>query len=172
MKTNFKMPDIKMPENLRMSDTAQKYGGALGKGLIGGLAGTAAMTAAKYVEKKITGHREMDNINKPADAASKALNIDPGQDKQARSNQIHWTYGTLWGIARGLLAMAGLRKWSGTAAHFAAVAGTAVVMERALKVAPPPQKYNRKELMSDLLEHAVYAIAAGLVVDALIKDRD
>lgn len=146
-----------------------KFGSAIGKGLLAGLAGTVAITASQMIEMKITKRK---GSTVPADAVTKALDIKAATeaDKKKFSQQVHWTYGTLWGIARGLLSLAGVKRWTATTAHFAAVLGTAMVIEPKLKVAPPLKEWSKEEIFKDILHHAVYAIAAGLVYDALMND--
>ena len=81
--------------------------------------------------------------------------------------EIHWVYGTMWGVARGLLTIAGIKRWTATTAHFAAVLGTAMIIEPVLKAAPPIKKWSTKEILIDAMHHAVYAIAAGIIYDAI-----
>ena len=50
---------------------------------------------------------------------------------------MHWTYGTGWGAARGILAALGLPAPAATAAHLALVWGSELVMLSALEMAPP-----------------------------------
>ena len=146
-----------------------KFGSAIGKGLIAGLIGTAAITVSQMIEMKITKRK---GSTVPADAASKVLDIKPATvaDKQKFSQEVHWTYGTLWGVARGLLSLAGVKRWTATTAHFAAILGTAMIIEPALKVAPPVKEWSKEDILKDMLHHAVYAIAAGLVYDAIMND--
>jgi len=146
-----------------------KFGSAIGKGLIAGLAGTAAITVSQMIEMKITKRK---GSTVPADAATKALDIKPvtAADKQKFSQEVHWTYGTLWGVARGLLSLAGVKRWTATTAHFAAILGTAMIIEPALKVAPPVKEWSKEDILKDMLHHAVYAIAAGLVYDAIMNN--
>ena len=134
--------------------------GAIGKGLVAGLVGTAAMTASSTLEMKLRGRGGSDA---PAKAAGKVLGVEPKGDegKERFSNIVHWGYGTSWGAVRGLLGAAGLRGPAATAAHFATVWGTELKMLPALEVAPPPQEWGAAELAVDALHHAVYAAAAG-----------
>ncbi len=111
-------------------------GATIGKGLIAGLAGTAAITISQMIEMKITGRKPS---TAPADAASKALDIKPAtkQDKQQFSQVVHWTYGTSWGIARALVTETGLEGIPASLLHFITVWGTAMIIEPKLGVAPP-----------------------------------
>ena len=92
------------------------------------------------------------------------------EDKQQFSQQIHWAYGTSWGITRGIIGLLGLKGLTATALHFGAIYSTALIMPTQLKVAPPLKEWRAKEFAVDALHHAVYAIAAGLVYDALSDD--
>ena len=145
-----------------------ELGTAIGIGVMAGLVGTAAITISQMIEMKIDG-REPSSA--PADAASKVLDIKPeSEEKKAKvSQQIHWAYGTSWGVARGLLSLAGLKGWKATLVHFGAIWGTANVMLPTLDVAPPATEEDAKTISIDGLHHAVYAVAAGLAFDAIAK---
>ncbi len=150
----------------KVSHSLGSVASAIGKGVIAGLAGTAAITISQMIEMKITGRKPN---TAPADAASKVLDIKPAteQDKQQFSQEVHWTYGTLWGIARALIAEAGLEGIPASLLHFIAVWGTAMVIEPKLGVAPLVTEWEPKSIAVDALHHAVYATVAGLVYDAI-----
>jgi hypothetical protein len=133
---------------------------AIGKGLVAGLAGTAAMTLSSTLEMKLQG-REPSTA--PSQAAGQILGIEPRDSKgEARFSQVvHWSYGTGWGIARGLLGASGLDGAEAAAAHFAAVWGSAQIMLPALDVAPPLTEWNASTIATDVLHHAVYAAATS-----------
>jgi len=146
-----------------------KIGEGIGVGIIAGLAGTVAITLSQMIEMKIRDRKES---TVPADAASKALDIQPKEGKKHQfSQRVHWVYGTLWGAARGLFGAAGLRGWPATGLHGAAVLGTAMIIEPALKVAPPVTKWSKEDIIMDVFHHAIYAIAAGLVYDAIVGEE-
>jgi hypothetical protein len=135
---------------------------SIGKGLVAGAIGTAAMTVSSSLEAKIRGRAAS---SAPARATTKVLGIKEFENDiaQARFNDLsHWGYGTMWGVARGLLAAAGLSPRAATAAHGAAVWGSAAVTLPALDVAPPFVFWGRKEVAIDLWHHSVYAAATGL----------
>jgi hypothetical protein len=146
-----------------------ELGTAIGIGVMAGIAGTAAITISQMIEMKIDG-REASSA--PADAASKVLDIKPeSEEKKSKvSQQIHWAYGTSWGVARGLIALTGLKGWKATLVHFAAIWGTANIMLPALEVAPPATEEDAKTISIDGMHHAVYAVAAGLAFDAIAKN--
>ena len=143
---------------------------AIGAGVLSGLAGTVAITASQLIEMKLTDRKPS---SAPVKAVSKVLSVKPTNKgvKQQVAQEIHWTYGTVWGIPRGLMAMAGLHGWPATMLHFAAIAGTAMTMLPKLELAPPITEQEPKAIAIDALHHAVYAVVAGLAYDA-IDDAD
>jgi hypothetical protein len=135
---------------------------SIGRGLVAGLAGTAAMTLSSSLEARL---RQRAASSAPARATAKVLGISGFEDAraQARFNDLaHWGYGTGWGVVRGLLAAAGLSPRAATAAHGAAIYGAAQVTLPALDVAPPAIFWPRREIAIDAFHHAVYATATGL----------
>ncbi len=146
-----------------------EFAAALGKGLIAGAAGTAAITISQLIEMQITKRKPSPE---PADAAEKVLDVKPETeaDKNKFSKEVHWAYGTSWGIPRGILGLFGLKGITATSIHFATIYGTALVMPTQLKVAPPLKEWKPKEFAVDALHHLVYAVVAGLVYDAMNND--
>lgn len=152
----------------KTSKVIDKIGEGIGVGIIAGLAGTVAITLSQMIEMKITGRKPS---TAPADAASKVLDIQPkAGKKESFSNEVHWAYGTLWGIVRGMLNTCGIRGWAATGVHCTAILGTGLVIEPALKVAPPLKEWKPKDIDIDTIHHIVYAVAAGLVFDAIIDN--
>ena len=140
-------------------------GAVIGKGLIAGLAGTAAITISQAIEMKITQRKASKT---PAKAIEKLFDIgpEPGAEKSL-SKEVHWTYGTLWGSARGILSLCGLNGYAATASHFAAIWGTALAVETQLDLAPSLEEWEPKEIGMSILHHMVYAVVAGWVYDAI-----
>ena len=147
--------------------TAEKVASSIGKGLVAGFAGTAAMTVSSTLEAKLRGRSPS---TAPARATAKVLGITEFEDAiaQARWNDVsHWGYGTGWGIVRGLLDAAGLPPAKATAAHGAAIWGSAQVTLPALEVAPPIVFWPRQEIAIDAFHHTVYAIATGVAYELI-----
>ena len=91
---------------------------------------------------------------------------------QARFNDLsHWGYGTGWGVVRGLLGATGMPPAKATAAHGAAVWGSAAVTLPALEVAPPFVFWGRQEVAIDVFHHTVYAVATGLAYELVSAGR-
>ena len=138
----------------------------IGKGVVSGAIGTAAMTLAQAIEMKATGR---EGSSAPAQAVVKLLGIEP-QDEEARerlTRLVHWAYGTQWGLARALLGAFGLRGPAAALAHFGLVWGTSLVTLPALGIAPPPTEWDPKELAKDAGFHLLYAAAASLVYESV-----
>ena len=148
----------------------EKLASSIGKGLVAGLIGTASMTVSSTVEARLR-HRKPSSA--PARATAKVLGITSFADQiaQARFNDLaHWGYGTAWGVVRGLLDAAGLPPRAATAAHGAAVWGSAQVALPALDIAPPAIFWAPREIAIDALHHTVYALATGIAYE-LLGDR-
>ena len=145
-----------------MKQLANTLASSIGKGLVAGFVGTAAMTVSSTLEAKIR-HRAASSA--PARATAKALGIKEFEDDiaAARFNDLsHWGYGTGWGVVRGLLGATGMSPKAATAAHGAAIWGSAQVTLPALEVAPPFIFWGKKEVAIDVFHHTVYAAATGL----------
>lgn len=132
--------------------------GAVGKGLAAGLVGTVAMTVSSTLEAKL---RNRGSSPTPSRALERALHVVPESPAaEARLNQVsHFSYGTAWGGARGLIACLGLPRPMGCALHGAAVWGAEQVLLPQLDLSPPGWKWGAPEIAVDALHHAVYVLA-------------
>ncbi|MDX6691374.1 MAG: hypothetical protein QOG15_2831 [Solirubrobacteraceae bacterium] len=142
-------------------------GCAIGRGLLAGLAGTAAMTVSSTAEMRLRGRAAS---TAPADATAKVLGIAGFSDDAAKnrfSTVVHWGYGTGWGVVRALLGEAGLPPARATAAHLTAIWANEAVMLPALDVAPPFWTWGAEEVAIDVWHHVVYATATGIAYEAL-----
>jgi hypothetical protein len=148
-----------------------KTASAIGDGLVAGFLGTAAMTVSSTIEARLR-HRAASSA--PARATAKALGIAQFENDiaRARFNDLsHWGYGTGWGVVRGVLGATGMPAAKATAAHGAAIWGSAAVSLPALDVAPPFVFWGREEVAIDLFHHAVYAVATGLAYELVAAGR-
>lgn len=144
-----------------------RIAGAVGKGLLAGLVGTAAMTISSTIEMKL---RDRGGSSAPTDAAAEVLDIEGFEDEDAEERfgtLVHWGYGTGWGAVRGLYGATGMPSSAATAAHFATVWGAEQVVLPALDVSPPVTEWGAKEIAIDAWHHAVYAVTTGLVYERL-----
>jgi hypothetical protein len=141
----------------------------IGKGVLAGIAGTAAMTASSTIEAKMRG-RPFSTA--PAKAAARALGIETFEDGQAYarfSNLVHWGYGTAWGIARGVLRALGVTPPLATAAHFVTLWGSSLYTLPKYDVAPPVTQWAKEDVGIDVLHHFVYVGATSLVFELLAR---
>ena len=139
----------------------------LGRGVLAGVAGTAAMTLSSTLEAKLRG-RPFSTA--PAKAATRALGIETFDDGEAYarfSNLVHWGYGTGWGVARGLLRTFGVGPRFATGAHFAALWGSALYSLPKYEVAPPVTEWEAEDVAIDVFHHLVYVGAAALAFELL-----
>ena len=114
---------------------------------------------------KITGRKPSQAIVK---AVKKVLHIHPDKDNAENfSNEIHYTYGSVNGVLRGLLSIAGITGFTASSLHLAAIWATAITIEPALDIAPPVNQWKPKEIAIDIFHHAVYAVVTGVVFDAI-----
>jgi hypothetical protein len=140
---------------------------SIGKGLVAGFFGTAAMTVSSSLEARL---RQRKPSSAPARATAKALGIATFEDDiaKARFNDLsHWGYGTGWGVVRGLLSAIGMSPRAATAAHGAAIWGSAQVTLPALEIAPPIVFWPKEEIAIDAFHHTVYAVATGIAYELL-----
>lgn len=181
-----------MTDNSVFFSSLAKAGGAIGKGLVAGFAGTVAITISQMIEMQIT-HRESSNA--PVVVGGKALGVETrgkaAQEKEkaqsgtdeaseevkekVEANEgkfaqiMHFSYGTGWGVFRGALDLAGLHGPLADLTHFGAIWGAAQVMLPAAAGSPPITKWAPKTIAIDVMHHAVYACAVGLTYDAMRK---
>jgi hypothetical protein len=140
---------------------------AIGRGLVAGFAGTAAMTVSSTLEARL---RRRAPSTAPARATAKMLGIREFDSDlaQARWNDLsHWGYGTGWGVLRGLMGATPMSPRAATLAHGAAIYGAAQVTLPALEIAPPSIFWGAKEIAIDAFHHAVYAAATGAAYRAI-----
>jgi hypothetical protein len=152
---------------------------SLARGVVAGVAGTAALTAYQLAVAKAKGkplatpvpHRWAD-APAPAQLAKKAADaIGQGrrftrEDVPRLTNAMHWLYGTAWGAAYGVLGARRDPLTNGLA--FGSAVWAAAYLELVpLGIYEPPWKVPPRELALDWSYHAVYGLTvAG--VDALL----
>lgn len=150
----------------KKASALKKIGTGIGIGIIAGIAGTAAITISQMIERKITNRAPSDA---PIKAVENTLYIHPEPGTKEHFGQaVHWIYGTSWGIVRGLLGITGMGKVLATTVHYVAVTGVGMAMTTYEESAPVTE-WDKKTIAIDLFHHAVYAVAAGLVFDAIRK---
>ena len=143
--------------------------GAMGRGMVAGLAGTIAMTMSERLEMAVTG-RQASTV--PGQVGAHLL---PGRDPNNQidvdrlNGPVHWAHGVSMGAIRGILDVAGAQGPAASAAHFALLWGGDAVLYRTLGVADVPWRWGADELAADLLHKGVYAAVTGATYDGLAK---
>ena len=143
---------------------------AIGEGLVAGFCGTASMTLSQQAEMKLTGRVPSTG---PGDMVASALGLEPkGQkERETFSQLVHWTWGTLWGLPRALISFSGAKGGKATLMHVFIVLGGDFWILHTLAKRPPPWRWPREELATEVLHKSVLALATGLAYDALDTRR-
>jgi hypothetical protein len=145
---------------------AEHIAALIGKGLLAGLVGTAAISLSQLIEMRIS---KRPPSTAPADAAGKILRVQPRdpEGKMRFANVVHWAYGTSWGLIRAALGGSrGDRAWA-PLTHLALVQSAAMLMLPGLQVAPPVKQWGASKIATEILHHTVYAAAADVTYRAL-----
>ena len=144
--------------------------GAIGRGLIAGAVGTAAMTAAQTAYYKL---QQTEASTTPAEVAKRIIEgvfhrSVPEERTEMLNQAMHWSYGTSWGAGYGIIqssrhgsmlragAMYGLAVWAASLVHLPA-----------MQLAPPVWEYPPSQLASDTGFHLIYGVATALAYAAL-----
>jgi hypothetical protein len=130
----------------------------IGKGLLAGLVGTAAITISQMIEMKLS---KREPSTAPADAAGKVLGVKPRDEesKERFANVVHWAYGTSLGLLRAVLGGGRADRFWAPLVHLGAVQTAAMIMLPSLHVAPPVKDWEVATVGTEVLHHAVYAAA-------------
>lgn len=142
---------------------------AIGRGLLAGLIGTAAMTVSSTVEMRVN---QRGASTTPAQAVSEVTGVSPADEtsQQKLNTLAHWGYGTAWGLGRGALDLVGVRGPLASLAHLVAVLGSEQVIMPGLGLGSPTPAYGASAAATDAWHHAVYAGATGLAYDLLARE--
>jgi len=147
-----------------------KIAGAFGKGLVAGLIGTFAITISQMIEMKITGRKPS---SAPRQAAEKVFGVTARDEQSAEklNNLMHFGYGTSLGAIRGLLTLCGLKGISGTLVHILTLQGLSMILLPKMNLAPPAKEWGTKVIITELLHHGVYGVAAGIAYDFINRGK-
>ena len=141
--------------------------GAAARGLVAGLTGVAAMTAAEKLEQAFT-HRP--NSYVPAHTLERLLHLShkPDTERLWLNWAMHWGQGILLGAVRGLMAEQGVRGPAGAFLFTSLRLLNDQTLENATGVGSLPWTWPVDEQVIDLAHKAVYAVATGAVADRLV----
>jgi hypothetical protein len=140
---------------------------AIGTGMVAGLAGVAAMTAAEKVEQAIT---RRPNSYVPAHTLERLLRLPERPDEQRLGMNwaMHWGQGVLLGGVRGAMAERGLSGPVGSFLFLNLRLLNDQSLENATGVGSPPWTWPVDEQVIDLLHKGIYAFGTGVAADRLV----
>lgn len=149
-------------------DTDEGAAGLVLRGLLAGLAGVAAMTAAEKLEQALTGRP---NSYVPAHTLERLLGLPhrPDRERLGLNWAMHWGQGIALGVARAVMARRGLRGPMGSFLFLNLRLLNDQSLENATGVGAPPWTWPVEEQVVDLFHKGVYAFAAGAVADRLVR---
>ncbi len=141
--------------------------GAAVRGLVAGLVGVAAMTAAEKLEQVFT---DRPNSFVPAHTLERLLRLPrkPDEERLWMNWAMHWGQGVLLGAVRRLMAERGVRGPVGSFLFMNLRLLNDQTLENAIGVGAPPWTWPVDEQVIDLLHKAIYAFTTGAVADRLI----
>src|SRR3954447_6983789 len=142
-------------------------GRAVLRGLVAGVAGTAAMTAAEKLEQAFTGRPDS---FVPAHTLEGMLRARrrPDSQRQGMNWAMHWGQGVLLGAVRGLMAERGVRGPVGSFLLMNLRLLNDQTLENVTGVGAPPWTWPVDEQAIDLLHKGIYAFVTGAVADRLV----
>lgn len=140
--------------------------GAVGRGIVAGMAGTAALTLSEKLEQSLT-KRPTSMV--PAQVGAKIANVEPksGAGAEELNWAVHWGHGMTMGAVRGLLGATPLSAPAASILHLPLVWGGDAALYTTLGIAPAPWKWGGQELATDLWHKGVLSVATSLVFIAL-----
>jgi hypothetical protein len=140
---------------------------AAGRGIVAGVAGVAAMTAAEKIEQQFT---QRPNSYVPARTLARLIGRagEPGSRGLLMNWTMHWGQGVLLGAVRGLMAARGVRGPMGSFLFLNLRLANDQSLENATGVGAPPWTWPVDEQVIDLTHKAIYAFVTGAVADRLV----
>ena len=141
--------------------------GAIGRGIVAGVAGTGAMTAfQKFVEMPLSGRGDS---YVPAELAERVLPVNPTSAKGRKqlNYATHFGLGGMWGTAYGVAAASGLRGQKAVHAVFLALYPGDVLLSTALGVYHP-EGWSTQDWVIDVVEKYIQAQATGFIFDRFL----
>ncbi|HEX8975502.1 MAG TPA: hypothetical protein VF781_03225 [Solirubrobacteraceae bacterium] len=142
------------------------------RSVLAGAAGTAALTLAYAVERRLRGRRrrplDYDDSLVPGQIVVSILHLPHVTDREEDELglALRWSYGSAFGIAHGLLRRR-LPEPLATGAFGAILMSATLTMFPLLGRTPPPWRWPPGFLATSLTTHAVYAATVGCTDDRL-----
>jgi len=167
---------------LRSGRSKASLASLLVRGLVAGVAGTAAMTALQTVTQKLQGGEDSEqppekwsDAPAPAQVAEKAAETVgeslPIDKAPAIGNVMHWLYGTSWGAGYAIsrLGVRGVGFAPAGIGFGAAVWAASYAELVPMGIYKPPSQYPMKDLALDACYHLAYGVAVAATFEALTR---
>lgn len=149
--------------------------GAVGRGLLAGAAGTAAMTASQMTVMKVQGGSSSTVPGQVAQRVGGGVfkRKVPDEKLGMLTQVVHWAYGTAWGAAYGIgHTSLPLPTTAGGVLFGTVVWGFgSVAMLPAMQLSPPVWQRPPTGTAYEVGYHLVYGLAAALTYRALTPGR-
>lgn len=145
------------------------------RGVLAGTAGTAGLTTAYAVERRIRRSRQSldyDDSLVPGQIVVSILNLShvSGREEDALGLALRWGYGSAFGLWHGILRTQMSEPWA-TILFEATLMTATLTMFPLLGRTPPPWRWPRGYLATSLATHTVYAVTVGRTDDRLRRAR-
>ncbi|HEV7206078.1 MAG TPA: hypothetical protein VGN18_15840 [Jatrophihabitans sp.] len=138
--------------------------------VVGGLVGTAVMTASLALESRLRPHGDgpvdYDASDHVVIAAAKVTRWNPRTPAGRRVlfNLVHWGYGSVVAVEYEQFRRAlGGSDAAASAAFYASCQGMAFTLFPLLGDTPPPWRWRRSLLASSIGQHALYVVTVSAV---------
>ena len=135
-------------------------------GLVAGVIGSVAISAAELAERRLTGRRH-GHIS--SEFVEKVLDVHPRNavQRNALDQLVHFSYGAGWGALRAVMDVLGAGGLLGTLLHWAALDAGAAYGLPLFRLVPPPRKRARRGLAADAIEHGIYSLVTAAALKYL-----
>lgn len=143
------------------------------RSVLAGAAGTAALSASYVIERRVRDTRQADYDDSlvPGEIVCNILNLDQvtRRFEYEAGLALRWCYGSGFGLLHGLLRRRWEEPWASLS--FAGVLLTMTfTMFPLLGGTPPPWRWPRGYVTSEVLTHGAYVGAVALVDGALVGE--
>jgi len=142
------------------------------RSILAGTAGTAVLTLAYSVERRLRGDPpgplDYDDSLVPGRIVANILHLHhvTASEKDELGMALRWSYGSAFGLWHGMLRRR-LNEPAATAAFAATLMSATFTMFPLLGRTPPPSRWPRGYLATCLATHVAYAATVGVVDDRL-----
>lgn len=141
------------------------------RSILAGTAGTAALTAAYAIERRIrhtNRSQDYDDSLVPGQIVVSILRLGhvTNREEDELGLALRWSYGSAFGIWHGLLRRR-VAEPVATAIFGDTLISATLTMFPLLGRTPPPWRWPRGYLATSFATHTVYALAVGMTDDAL-----